>query len=263
MPEMPDVEMMRRYLDRTSLHKRIKNCRVLDAAILDHISKPDFESTLKGNRFVESLRHGKHILVRLETGGWLALHFGMTGFLIFYKKEEDTSGHIRASFDFSDNGCLGYDSVRKLGRIGITENPTAYAKAKNLGIDALDKDATFDMFLQTALKNPAGAKTFLMRQDVLSGIGNIYSDEICFQAKIHPKKKIGELKKTELATLFHSIQHVLKTAIDHNADPDKLPGSFLTPFRTKKGKCPVCGGNVAQMKINGRTAYFCPACQKD
>lgn len=262
MPELPDVEIFRRYLNRTSLHKPIDHCRVLETDILDHISKSKLQSALRGNQFTESLRHGKYALVRLKKSQWLTFHFGMTGFLKYFKNEESRPDHLRLMINFKDGYHLGYDAMRKLGNIGLAKDPQSFARDKQLGMDALDKNLTFDFFREMISKNNMGIKSFLMRQDILCGIGNIYSDEICFQAGVHPKKKTNALSEKKLKTLFESIQTVLETAIDCQANPEKLPDSYLLPHREEKGKCPGCKGDIRRIKVSGRSAYYCPSCQK-
>ncbi len=263
MPELPDVEIFRQYLNQTSLHKRIQKCRVLDTDILGQVSKSRLQSILKDNQFVESMRHGKYALARLEKSHWLVFHFGMTGFLKYFKKEKSRPEHLRLVMDFSNGYHLGYDAVRKLGQIELAKDPKSFADDKNLGIDALDKNLTFDMFQELiSQKRQMGVKSFLMRQDVLCGIGNIYSDEICFQARLNPKKKIAQLGDDDLKTFFESIQSVLETAIDCRANPEKLPDSFIIPQRKKNGHCPGCGGPVQHTKISGRSAYYCASCQQ-
>jgi formamidopyrimidine-DNA glycosylase len=185
----------------------------------------------------------------------------MTGFFKYFKNQESRPEHLRMVIDFSNGYHLGYDSMRKLGNISVAKDPESFADEKNLGMDALDKKLTFELFKKTALNNRTGVKSFLMRQDIFCGIGNIYSDEICFQAQLHPKKKINHLDENKLKTLFESMKTVLEKAIDCGADPEKLPDSYLIPHRTKKGKCPKCGGTVERIKVSGRSAYYCSECQ--
>jgi len=262
MPELPDVEIFRRYLNRTSLHKPIEICRIMETDILDDVSKSKLQSALKGNQFTESVRHGKYALVRLKKSQWMTFHFGMTGFLKYFKKEESRPDHVRLMIDFKDGYHLGYDAMRKLGSIGLANNPQSFAENKQLGMDALDKRLTFDVFQDKISNNKMGIKSFLMRQDIVCGIGNIYSDEICFHAKLHPKKQTSSLSEKNLKILFKSIKTVLETAIDSHANPEELPDSYLLPHRKENGKCPGCSGSIRRIKVSGRSAYYCPSCQK-
>jgi formamidopyrimidine-DNA glycosylase len=101
----------------------------------------------------------------------------------------------------------------------------------------------------------------LMNQELMAGIGNIYSDEIMFQAGLHPKAAADKLDEDGLHKLFDAMRYVLNTAIKTEADPSKMPGDFLLPYRNKGGHCPKCGGNVLHVSACGRTAWYCPKCQ--
>jgi formamidopyrimidine-DNA glycosylase len=106
------------------------------------------------------------------------------------------------------------------------------------------------------------AKAVLMDQKVIAGIGNVYSDEILFQARVNPKSRVDAMGEDLLRILFDAMRNVLRTAIDHGADPDRLPRDFLIHQRHAGGVCPVCGGKVRKETIAGRPSYFCPNCQR-
>jgi formamidopyrimidine-DNA glycosylase len=108
-------------------------------------------------------------------------------------------------------------------------------------------------------------KAALMNQSRLAGIGNVFSDEILFQARLHPMTPVGKLDDKDIARLYRTMRRVLKVAIDKGAGaedlPERLPKSFLLRQRQAGAKCPRCGGEIRTMKANGRTAYYCPRCQ--
>ncbi|MGH6942955.1 MAG: Fpg/Nei family DNA glycosylase, partial [Geminicoccaceae bacterium] len=184
MPELPDVEIYKRHLDQTSLGRRIERVAVNDARILGKLAARTFAARLEGNRFEDTRRHGKHLLVRLARKGWLTLHFGMTGTLRFFEEEADDPKYDRVRFDFED-GHLAYVNRRMLGRVGLADDAGAFIRAQDLGPDALDP--AFDRkALERALAGRRrDLKTLLMDQAVVAGIGNIYADEILFQARLH------------------------------------------------------------------------------
>ena len=106
-------------------------------------------------------------------------------------------------------------------------------------------------------------KPTLMNQNIMAGIGNIYSDEILFQSGIHPETKVNNLNQQEKKEIFNQIKNIMQIVINNNANPEKLPDSFITPLRDKDNpQCPSCKGHIERKKISGRSAYFCPACQK-
>src|SRR5215831_19597069 len=122
MPELPEVETFKRYLDNTSLYQRITNVEVLDAYVLKRVSARELVRRLKGRRFESSHRHGKHLFVRAGDELWLRLHFGMTGSLEYLNHDEVAPKTARVIFRFEDNGRLAFDDQRKFGEIELTED---------------------------------------------------------------------------------------------------------------------------------------------
>ena len=266
MPELPDVELYKRHLDSTSLGRRIEKVAVNDARILAGISAREFARRLEGNRFESSRRHGKHLLVRLARDGWLTMHFGMTGYLHYFDDPADDPKYDRVRFDF-ERGHLAYVNRRMLGRVGLTEHADAFIRDEGLGPDALDP-AFDEAALERAIdRRRRDVKSLLMDQSVVAGIGNIYADEILFQARLHPKLPARDLDPKQRIHLFRAIKEVLQTAIDCAAGAeqflDRLPSGYLLPAREKGRRCPRCGSEIRSFKHHGRTTYFCPKCQPE
>lgn len=262
MPELPDVEIFRQYFDSASLNKSIKDVKVLDKKILSGISPKDFEQKLKGEKFKSTYRHGKYLIAELKKNKLLIMHFGMTGFLTYFKREEDASKHIRILFDFSNGYHLGYDCQRKFGRVTLVENANEFFKKKKVGIDPLKENISFNDFKKLIGSKKGNIKSVLMDQSVISGIGNIYSDEILFQSDIHPSTEINKLKEEELKKVFNAIKKILTKAIEKEADPEQLPESWLILHRKKEVDCPKCSGMIKHKTIGGRSSYFCNKHQK-
>ncbi len=260
MPELPDVEIFKQYLDATSLHKRIDSAQVTDERILESISKNRLIRTLKGKTFNATKRHGKYLFVELNRDTFLVLHFGMTGFLKYFKKIDKQPGHARLLIEFANGYHLAYDCQRMLGQVSLTEKVEKFTKVKDLGTDAMEVD--LETFRDVLGTTTATVKSALMNQKLLAGIGNVYSDEILSQANIHPKVEANSLEEKRLKQIFSHMRRVLGTAIDCRADPEKMPNSYILPQRHSEGKCPSCGRKVAKEKISGRSSYFCPRCQK-
>ncbi|MGH6899203.1 MAG: Fpg/Nei family DNA glycosylase [Geminicoccaceae bacterium] len=267
MPELPDVEIYRRYLDEHALRQRIAHVAVGDARILGDLSARAFVARLRGNRFEASRRHGKHLLVRLGHGGWLTLHFGMTGNLVYFRGGEDDPPYDRVRFDFAGGAHLAYVNRRMLGRVGLTDDADAFIRAEALGPDALDPGFDLAAFTAAVAGRRRDIKSVLMDQALLAGIGNIYADEILFQARLHPKAPMTSLDDRQRALLFEQIKAVLRTAIARGAGAEqfleRLPDDHLLPHRDKGGRCPRCGAALATLKAAGRTSYFCPRCQPE
>jgi formamidopyrimidine-DNA glycosylase len=260
MPELPDVELYKRRLDGHALHRKIAGVVVNDARILGDLKQAQFVARLKGNQLERSRRHGKHLLVRLARDGWLTLHFGMTGDLRYVEPSKAEVPYDRVRFEFED-GALVYVNRRMLGRVGLTDDADAFIAAEELGPDALDP--TFDLAaLSAALDGRREVKAALMDQSVVAGIGNIYADEILFQARLHPKTPGQTLSKAKRRALFGKIREVLETAIDTGAGAEqlleRLPKNYLLPQRRDGGVCPRCHKKLATLKAAGRTSYYCP-----
>ncbi|MBD3271145.1 MAG: hypothetical protein GF384_01240 [Elusimicrobia bacterium] len=160
-----------------------------------------------------------------------------------------------------DNGyVLAYSSKRMLGAITAIGSPEEFINTKNMGPDALSIE--LDSFRKLVNGSRKNIKSTLMDQSALAGIGNIYSDEILFQAGIRPDARAGSIENKGLQKLYRTMKLVLNKAINRKADPSRMPGSWLIPNRNKDSTCPKCGKKLKHKKINGRTGYFCGNCQK-
>ena len=265
MPELPDVELFRRYLDQTCKGRVIRRVAINDPKMLSGIASDAFAARLEGARILESRRHGKHLLIRLAPAGWITMHFGLTGALRHLQSDEAEPPYSRVRFDFADGHHLAYVNLRRLGAVGLVEDADSFIAAERLAPDALDPQFDFAAFERALSDRKRDVKSVLMDQTAIAGIGNIYSDEILFQAGIHPKARTDRLGLDARRLLFRQLKHVLETAVERGSgaelSPDALPRSFLLPQRKKGGRCPRCGGEVRTAKFSGRTAYYCPHCQ--
>src|SRR5437762_1666064 len=260
MPELPDVETFKRYLDATSLHQRIIGVDVRSAYVLKGISARELARRLKARCFESSCRHGKHLFVRADGDLWLRLHFGMTGSLRYFKQEEQAPSHTRVLFAFANAHCLAFEDQRKFGEVGLLKDIDEFLKKRGLGPDALDISRS--QFKEIFRKHRGAVKTILLNQKLIAGIGNIYADEILFRAWIHPATQVSGLEEEIVAKLFRAARDILKKAIEAKADVDLMPKSWLLPHRGKGGKCPRCGHELKSSVLGGRTAWFCAHCQK-
>ena len=267
MPELPDVEHYRRILAAGGLHRKIAAVSVNDRRILESVTPRRLANRLTGAALVKTRRRGKHLLVRYSGGGWLTMHFGMTGVLAVIPRGEEMPRFTRVRLEFKDGGHLAYISRRMLGRVGLTDDAEAFFREQGLGADALDSAFDRGAFVRLLSDLRRGAKSALMDQGVISGIGNIYSDEILFQARLHPDARLDALDNTTLARLYRAMRRVLQVAIKRGAGSeeflDRLPRGYLLPRRGKGGRCPRCNAPLATHKSGGRTGWFCPHCQPE
>lgn len=258
MPELPEVEAYRQYFESTSLNKQIKNIEVRDSRILK-VEKDIFINSLQGKKFYSVLRHGKYLFIR-SNSVFLIMHFGMTGDLEYYRNSEEEPAYAKVLFEFTNNYILSYISTRMFGKLDITDNMNVYIEKKKLGPDALTM--SYDDFIESIKRRTTNAKTALMNQNIASGIGNIYSDEILFRSKINPMTKINLLDDDQLKTLFSNIKEVLYYGIEKRGILSDYSDDFLIPHRNQEDKCPVCKTQIERYEILGRHGFFCPKCQK-
>jgi formamidopyrimidine-DNA glycosylase len=260
MPELPEVETFKRYLDSTSLRQRITSLDVRDAYLLKRVSARELERQLKGRRFEKSRRHGKHLFVRVGDDLCLRLHFGMTGSLEYLNRDEHPPKTARVLFRFANNCRLAFDDQRKFGEIELINGVDEFLQTRGLGPDALD--ISFSQFKAIFGKHRGAVKAILLNQQLIAGIGNLYADEILFRARMHPATEADRLSNKDLKRLFRATRYVLEKAIALKTDFNRLPKSWLLTHRGKRGRCPRCGRALKSATIGGRTSWFCAHCQK-
>lgn len=263
MPELPDVAVFKRYFDATALHQKIDDVDVRDAQLLANVSRPELTARLKGHAFASTSRHGKYLFAALDDDDVFVLHFGMTGHLHYYKDPDEEPQYTQCLCTFDNGYHLAYVNMRKLGELRLIQDVAAFIQAKQLGPDVLDDDFDFSAFRERLAGRRGMIKTRLMDQQIMAGVGNVYADEILFQARIHPNTPVDDLDEEALRTLFDKMKTVLKTAIECDAQPSQFPDHFIIPQRHEDGECPACGGDVQRIKISGRSTYFCPRCQDE
>lgn len=266
MPELPDVEKLKLCFDGNARGREVVHVDVRAPRMLRDVSPQRFAERVSGRRFGKSLRHGKWLLVELESDSWVAFHFGMTGRL-----DAVTDGalpkYTRVLFDFADGTRLAYVNQRMIGALRLAGTPEGFARARGLGPDALDPSLD-EATLATRLGAHGGqVKAVLMDQGVVAGIGNLTADEILFHARLHPRTPMTSLSDIDRRNLAHTVRLVLSTLVatgsgSGSAGPG-LPGDYLLRARHDGAPCPHCSGTVQHIRAAGRTSYFCPACQRE
>lgn len=291
MPELPEVETTVKELQKEILKKKFTRLWLGDKKIIKRPSLASFQKNFLFKKIEKILRRGKNILFFLEGGKIILVHLKLTGhFLLDKWKKEDrdwrpqlhpqifsdpANRFLRIILFLDDGRGLALSDLRKFAKIEgwskeefEKENPL-----KNLGPEPLDEDFDFEAFKKRILKSPKRAvKIVLMDQEIIAGIGNIYSDEILWQAKVHPLKKVEDLKEDELRRIFLGIKTILPKAIELEgesiSDFRKLDGSkggfdaVRKVYRREGQKCLRCSFEISRIKIGQRSSYFCPNCQK-
>ena len=272
MPELPEVEVYRRAVRDRVLRRRVSTVSVESPGILDDVSASTLRRHLKGAALVDTRRHGKHLFVAVARDGgephrWLRLHFGMTGEPVVWDGAWAAGGdgggagvreppQTRLRLDFEGGRHLAIRNVRKLGRIGLVEDPDAWIAAKGLGPDPWRGFDEAD--LGARLRGRGGAlKGALMDQEVVAGLGNVYVDEILFDARLDPSSATDALDPPHLRRLHASLHRVLELAVERGARPDAVPRTWLLRHREDGARCPRCGGRIEKTTMGGRSTYRC------
>ena len=255
MPELPEVETIRLSLDRTVIGHTI-------TAISG--SKPTIDPgnlpPVSGRKIAGTARHGKFLFADLDSGSSLVFHFGMTGNLTLVPGDEPDPPYSRAEIFFDDHARLAFTDPRRFGRLGWAPDRAAFIAGRRLGPDALT--ISRERFLADAAGTGRRAKLFLLDQNRIAGIGNIYADEILFAAGIHPHSVLQECDPVRLSLIATAVPYVLNSAVDHAADFGKFPETWIIPYRACGESCPCCSSPIDRVVVAGRYAYFCPFCQR-
>jgi len=269
MPELPEVETYRRFIDELAVGQRIEALEVRDAHVLA-TDEETLRAALVSRRITGTRRLGKNCFLELDTGQVLVLHFGMTGDIGAYRHDTDVPRFTRVALHLADGLRLAFIDPRKFGRIRLADSIAAYQQAKKLGPDALDITAA--ELQQKLSRRQTLLKPLLLDQGITAGLGNWIVDEVLFQARLHPERTGASLSEKEFAALHEAIQLVLSTAIRQEANYRQFPASFLiharewdasaTPGSDAHKFCP----RHAQVKIEkyyvgGRATYTCTKCQ--
>ena len=267
MPELPEVETIRRELLKEVKGKKISSVQIIDYKNADRALIKNALAQIKNIK-----RRAKLFIFELANGNTMLVHLKLTGYFLAQKKGEDKKSSVtHVIFTFSDGSALIFNDPRKFGFIKLVKTADLDVD-KKFGFGPEPLPASFDLktFKELlAKKKNSQLKPTLMDQHVIAGIGNIYSDEICYEASIKPNRKIGTLNEAEIKKLHKSIKNVLNRALKAKAAFVDLPtdvygkrGGYINKLRAyRQQKCPK-GHPVKLIKIGGRTGHYCSQCQK-
>ena len=291
MPELPEVETTVRYLKDKIIGQKIIGLDFDTPNLIKKPSPEELKRQIVGKKITKIERRGKNILIYLNQDYLLLIHQKLTGHLLYgkWQKEKgkwlpqeknsplflDRQNRFIHFLLFLANGkMLALSDLRKFAKIIFAKKEEILNSddLKTLGPEPLSKEFTLTYFQKICQKSNKPIKTLLMDQNLISGIGNVYSDEILWQAKISPLRKANSLKEKEIKVIYQKIKAVLKEAIKLQGTsivdyrkPDGAKGKmdkFLKVYRKEGQKCPRCQGIIKRVVINGRSAHFCPKCQK-
>ncbi len=261
MPELPDVETFRKDALDQVLRKRISGIRVSDKRLLRDTSPQLLARRLKDQRLTTSVRRGKCLFAGISSDGWLVLHFGMTGSLEIVLSGDDPD-YTSVSIEFGSSERMAITSKRILGQIRIIDDLDAFIDSQDLGPDALDEHLNRRTFADMLSKRSGRIKSLLMNQSFVAGIGNVYADEVLFQAGIHPASQVKKFGSDDAKRLYEAMRRTLRTCANRRAVPERFPKSYLLRHAVTDGQCPNCSGTISKLKLGGRPSYLCTRCQR-
>ncbi len=277
MPELPEVESIRRSLEILVPGQKIEGIELIWPGAVEGWKEKSFGDLVLG-RTIETIgRKGKYLLIGLDEGITVVGHMRMTGRLLYYPchgKDEQTFGrHTHVVLKLS-LGELHFNDQRKFGRLSVvpTDSLSLYPPLAKLGPEPMDKDLDGSTLEHKLRNRKVSLKAALLDQTVVAGLGNIYADEVMFEAGIEPERLVCHLGSTEMERLCQSMRNVIEAAIEAKGTTfrdyrDAYGGSGAFQNRLKvygrAGKpCVQCGTPLLKMRLAGRTTVWCPHCQK-
>jgi len=268
MPELPEVETVKETLKKQILNKVIKDVKVLYEPIIQEPNVNEFIKKIKNQKIIDIKRRGKWLLFELDDY-YLLSHLRMEG-KYFIKNGEPITKHQHVIFYLNDLE-LRYNDTRKFGRMYLLDKDKAFdlKPLNELGLEPWDNSLSVG-YLKSKLNKKIPIKTALLDQSIITGIGNIYDDEILFRSKINPNRSSNTLSNKELEQIIINTRITLEKAIE-------LGGTTILSYTSSEGvhgrfqnellihtkeECPICKRKVTKIKINGRGTYYCENCQK-
>jgi formamidopyrimidine-DNA glycosylase len=266
MPELPDVEVIREYLDAHVIGQTIVAADYVGPIVMRNLLGGDTAAALAGRRFDWARRRGKFLRLGLDDGHELLINFMLAGRLVLCPPDTKRGARTYLVLALSGGQSLRYTDQASMGKIYLTDDPAKAPTYGELGPDALDSAVTLDVFRQRLRRHPGEIKGTLLNQQFVAGIGNAYADEILFEARIYPFLRRSELEPDDIARLHAAIGKVLYHAIAvlRQCMGDDIPDEirdFLQVHRKGGEPCPRCGAAISQVAANKRITNFCRTCQ--
>jgi formamidopyrimidine-DNA glycosylase len=278
MPELPEVETIRRQLSPALEGRRLERIEVRDPRWCEPAPPEAVSDALDGRVIQRLWRRGKYLVMSFEDDVHLAMHLRMTGNLLLVPSAQDDPGrpHLRVRFELGGGGLdrLLFVDVRRFGTGDVLLGSDALAEyfASRLGVEPLSPDFTAEALRALARGRKQPVKAFLLTQERVAGVGNIYADEALFRARIHPLRPVGTLRRPQVEALRDAVVETLEAGIDAKGasiddyrQVDGAQGSFQDRFlvHTREGEpCPRCGATIRKLRAAGRGTYVCPRCQR-
>lgn len=274
MPELPEVETIKRKLKSKILNEIIKEVYVYYPSIIESPSVDEFKTKLKKEKIIDMKRRGKWLIFELNNY-YLLSHLRMEGKYIYRTHEDELNKHEHVAFLFESGLELRYKDTRKFGRMYLVNKEDAYNEKPlcELGKEPWDDTLNIDYLKDKYKSKKLPIKTVILDQNIIVGIGNIYADEILFKSRIHPLASACNLTAKDCENIIKYTKETLEFAID-------LGGTTIKSYESEEGvhgtfqdnllvhnhegdKCPKCSSIIVKTRVGGRGTYYCPKCQKE
>lgn len=270
MPELPEVETIIRSLSSKLIGLEVSSFNFFFPGVLRNSDQSILEK-LEGKKVIRLRRRGKWILIDFESDLSLVCHLKMTGQFLFFPSKRPLDKHTHFILSFKDSrNELRFRDVRKFGSISFHPTPEVL-KFLNLGPEPLR--VSFSRFRKLFLRRRGRLKNLLLNQSFVAGIGNIYADEILFEAKLHPRVPAFLLEEEDLLRLWKAMRSILRKAIESRGtsirnfrDAEGQEGGFKNRLRVygkESEPCSRCGKEIERLRLGGRSSFFCPQCQEE
>ena len=271
MPELPEVETVKNGLKNKVLNKKITKCKILYPGIIAYPNKEEFIKNITNQVILDIKRRGKFLIFELDDY-YLISHLRMEGKYFIKEPSEILNKHDHVIFELNNQEELRYNDTRKFGKMHLVKkNELDITPISKLGLEPWD-DALTPKYLKDKLNKKKAIKTLLLDQSIITGIGNIYADEILFLSKIHPETYGCDLTNKNCQNIIDSTKIILEKAIKSGGTTihtytsvDGITGRFqqeLLVHGKKRESCPNCKTEILKITVNGRGTYYCPKCQK-
>lgn len=273
MPELPEVETVKRTLEPQLRNRRIERAILGEYKRTIATPQPDeFQQRIRGRTITGMGRRGKFILMNIDSGDTITIHLRMTGSLSLADPDAPADHHVHLRLDLENGQQLRYRDVRKFGRWSLLTPEQYTLFDESLGVEPFDPNLNGGRFHALLTSRRRILKPLLLDQTFIAGIGNIYADEALFRAGIHPRRRSHELSEDESSTLLREIRAVLTESLENRGttlrdyrDGNEAPGENLARLqiyaRAAGEPCPRCGGPIVREVIGQRGTKLCPRCQ--
>ena len=273
MPELPEVETIKEDLRELVAGSEIGRARVLDASLVEQPSAEEFASRLEGVSITGARRRAKHLIVELGSGDSLVFQLKIGGQLLLVPPVEEPETALMLVLDLDSGRRLFLRDETGFMRARLLDADELEDRLSSLGPEPFEEEFDAGYLRRVIGLRKAQIKPLLLDQKVVSGIGNIYADEILYDARLHPRRKTNTLSEGEWEVLHAAIRSNLAAGIEHRGTTVRLykdvldrPGdhqNYLRVFEKHGQPCPGCEGEVVREKVSGRPSHFCSACQRE